>query len=78
MLQTVGCTGVTNLILSISILNSCLVFGNLIHFSKDTLNGRGETLREKLTIQRDIEISKRKTAKDSNFIMHLIKKAPFL
>lgn len=35
-------------------------------------------LRERLTIQRDIEIPKRITVKHSNFIMHLIKKADTL
>lgn len=35
------CTGITNLVLCIGVLNSCLVFSNLIHLPEDTLNGEG-------------------------------------
>lgn len=37
------CTQITNLVLCISVLDGCLMFGNLIHLPKDTLNARGKS-----------------------------------
>lgn len=37
------CIQITNLVLCISVLNGCFVFGNLIHLPKDTLNASGKS-----------------------------------
>lgn len=34
------CTGITNLVLRLGVLNRCLVFSDFIHLPEDTLNGK--------------------------------------